>query len=210
MNCAQARFLLYAYLDREISTSEAEALSRHLAECPSCEARSRSARGVVRILRSRVERSPAPLRLRERLHQGEVYPARFRYPIAATAAVVLFLLVPLVADVASPVAGPAGGAPVALASLTAARPALALQALPVIRNMSGTLVCLDCEAREEAGLCPLPHAHHEAALCADNGEVWRLMPSDPSFTQRSAGQTLTVEGVAFPQSGFLRASRVGY
>ncbi|MFN2632993.1 MAG: hypothetical protein ABR610_06205, partial [Thermoanaerobaculia bacterium] len=80
----------------------------------------------------------------------------------------------------------------------------------VSRQMTGTLVCLDCESRVEAGLCPLPQAHHEAAFCAENGEVWRLMSRDPAMTSKSAGQTLTVEGVGFPQSGFLRASRVGY
>jgi anti-sigma factor (TIGR02949 family) len=219
MNCAQARFLLYAYMDREISASEAEALARHVAECPPCEARSRSARGLVQVLRSRVERSPAPIRLRARLHQGEVTPDRFRYPLAATAAVLLFLLVPLVADVSEP----RETSPVALASLgasgvvdggglasVAAVTRAAAETAPVTRHMSGTLVCLDCESRSEAGLCPLPHAHHEPAFCADNGEVWRLMSRDPSFTQKAAGQTLTVEGVAFPRSGFLRASRVGY
>jgi len=212
MNCAQARFLLYAYTDREISPAEAEALSRHLSDCPPCEARSRSARGLVRVLKSRVERSPAPVRLRERLHGGEVYPARFRYPLAATAAVVLFLLVPLVADVA----GPREASHVALAGmagvgvLSGGSAAVPVSDVLPTRHMSGTLVCLDCEARSEAGLCPLPHAHHEPAFCADNGEVWRLMSRDPSFTQKAAGQSLTVEGVTFPRSGFLRASRVGY
>src|SRR5476651_1940039 len=99
MNCAQARFFLYAYLERDISPTEADSLSRHLAECHPCDARARSARGLAWVLRSRVERSPAPIRLRERLHHGEVLPARFRYPLLATAAVVLFLIVPLVADV---------------------------------------------------------------------------------------------------------------
>lgn len=211
MNCAQARFLLYAYLEREISSIEADALARHLASCPPCEARSRSARDLRRVLQSRVGRSPAPNRLRERLHHGSVSPARFRYPLAATAAVVLFLLVPLVADVAGP-RGSGSVAPAALAGMAGVLTGAAPAAGPalVTRHMTGTLVCLDCESRAEAGLCPLPHAHHEPAFCADNGEVWRLMSRDPSFTQKAAGQTLTVEGVTFPQSGFLRASRVGY
>ncbi len=33
MNCSQARFLLYAYLDRELPRQDAEALQRHLAIC---------------------------------------------------------------------------------------------------------------------------------------------------------------------------------
>ena len=76
--------------------------------------------------------------------------------------------------------------------------------------LTGTLVCLNCETRHEAGLCPLPESHHEPGFCADNGEVWRLMFRDPSIAQASVGQTVTVEGVGFPRSGFLRASRVGY
>jgi len=62
----------------------------------------------------------------------------------------------------------------------------------------------------EVGLPPSPVPRHEPAFCAANGEVWRLMFRDPSNTEASAGQTITVEGVGFPQSGFLRASWVGY
>ena len=217
MNCAQARFLLYAHLERDISKAEADALSRHLAECGPCEARARSARGLAQVLRCRMERSPAPNRLRQRLHQGDVRPKRFEYPLLATAAVVLFLLIPLVADVSGrrlrteePNASGLSSETVMLASLSGPRGAGLNGPSLVSRRMTGTLVCLDCESRLEAGLCPLPDAHHEAAFCADNGEVWRLMSRDPAFTQKSAGQTLTVEGVGFPQSGFLRASRVGY
>ena len=36
------------------------------------------------------------------------------------------------------------------------------------------------------------------------------MTTDRDFANASVGQTVTVEGVAFPESGFLRASRVGY
>lgn len=211
MNCAQVRFFLYAYLDRDISSFEADSVSRHLVECAPCRERGRCARGLAQVLRSRIERSPAPTRLRLRLRQGDV--PRFRYPLLATAAVLLVLLVPLVAD---DVPGPAsnGLKLAAGASLTRSSGSLPglLHPSPTLvsRRMSGTLVCLDCDARTEAGLCPLPHARHEAAFCADNGEVWRLMSRDPGFSQGSAGQTLTVEGVGFPRSGFLRASRVGY
>jgi hypothetical protein len=215
MNCAQVRFFLYAYLDRDISSFEADAVSRHLVACAPCRERGRCARGLAQVLRSRIARSPAPTRLRQRLRQGDV--PRFRYPLLATAAVLLVLLVPLVAD---DVSGPpsnglnlAAGA--SLPRLSGSFPGPGpgpVQPSPTLvsRLMSGTLVCLDCDARTEAGLCPLPHARHEAAFCADNGEVWRLMSRDPGFSQSSAGQTLTLEGVGFPRSGFLRASRVGY
>ena len=51
---------------------------------------------------------------------------------------------------------------------------------------------------------------HELGFCADDGETFRVMTSDANFATASVGQAVTVEGVAFPESGFLRASRVGY
>ncbi|MGH9317926.1 MAG: anti-sigma factor family protein [Thermoanaerobaculia bacterium] len=205
MNCCQARFLLYAYLDRGMSVCEAETLSRHLAECRACEARGRSARGLARLLHSCIERAPAPPRLVLRLRQGLVPAAPPRSTVYATAAAVLVMILPLVASVA-------GRPAEAVASVSQKR--LAIEAPPkpklVSRRLTGTLICLDCEARIEAGLPPLSASKHEPAFCAANGEVWRLMFRDPSAAEASAGQTVTVEGVGFPESGFLRASWVGY
>jgi anti-sigma factor (TIGR02949 family) len=207
MNCAQARFLLYAYLDREMSSQEAVALARHLADCPPCKARSRAARGLAHLLRSGIDRTPAPTRLRVRLQQGPPPTAR-QVPLFGFAAVILLLIVPLAADQQLR-PGPASGSFVAASAISPVHPSSSLAL--VSRKMTGTLVCLTCEARIEAGLCPLPEQHHQPGLCADNGEVWRLMSRDSSsFAQTSAGQTVTVEGIAFPQSGFLWASRVGY
>lgn len=204
MDCAKARFLLYAYLDRELSSGEAEALSRHLADCSRCQTRAQAARGLARVLRSRVDRATVPNRLRLRLQQLGEPAVRPRYPAFAMAAAILLMILPLVTDESL-----RGGHGVARAGLGPA--GTASKASPLVsRRLTGTLVCLHCEARHEAGLCPLPEARHEPALCADDGEVWRLMARDSSFGSVSAGQTVTVEGIAFPQSGFLRASRVGY
>jgi len=204
MDCAKARFLLYAYLDRELSSGEAEALSRHLADCSRCQTRAQAARGLARVLRSRMDRATVPNRLRLRLQQLGEPAVRPRYPAFAMAAAILLMILPLVTDESL-----RGGHGLARAGLGPAGPASKASPL-VSRRLTGTLVCLHCEARHEAGLCPLPEARHEPALCADDGEVWRLMARDPSFGSVSSGQTVTVEGIAFPQSGFLRASRVGY
>jgi anti-sigma factor (TIGR02949 family) len=204
MDCAKARFLLYAYLDRELSSGEAEALSRHLADCSRCQTRAQAARGLARVLRSRVDRATVPNRLRLRLQQLGEPAVRPRYPAFAMAAAILLMILPLVRDESL-----RGGHGVARAGLGPAGPASKASPL-VSRQVTGTLVCLHCEARHEAGLCPLPETRHEPAVCADDGEVWRLMARDSSFGSVSAGQTVTVEGIAFPQSGFLRASRVGY
>jgi len=203
MDCTRARFLVYAYMDRDLPRNEGESLQRHLASCPSCAVRSRSARNVVELLQSRLDRAPAPIGLREKLNSG-VYalPPKPRYAPLGLAASILLLLLPLVADQASPRS----------AALSLAGPvAVAVPPIvPVSRQMTGTFVCLQCEARHGGGVCPLDERVHELGFCADNGETFRMMTSDSALAQASVGQAVTVEGVAFPESGFLRASRVGY
>jgi hypothetical protein len=54
------------------------------------------------------------------------------------------------------------------------------------------------------------HAH-VPGFCADNGEIWRLMTrNEPGLGDAELGRSATLEGTAFPQSGYLRANRVGY
>ncbi|MBC8646547.1 MAG: zf-HC2 domain-containing protein [Thermoanaerobaculia bacterium] len=210
MNCARARFLLYAYFDRELSSAESEALTRHLAGCPPCGTRADSARGLARLLRSRLDRSPAPVRLRERLHRGMHPPVvRTRYPAFVAAAGLALLILPLSSDVRPRIGNPPG---LSAASLLPAASIAAVAGRPlsyVSKRVSGTFVCILCETRTETGLCTPPEPRHEPAFCAENGEIWRLMTVSSELAQ-DAGRTATVEGIAFPQSGFLRANRVGY
>lgn len=200
MDCTRARFLVYAYLDRELPRLEGEALARHLATCPSCAARGRSAKSLVKLLRSRLDYAHAPIGLRERLHTGPLPPpTRSRYVPLGLAASILLLILPLVADQPSPRSAVMSlAAPVAVAG--------APGVVPVSRQMTGTWVCLQCEAKNGRR----PEEIHELGFCADNGETWRIMTTDAALTAAAVGQTVTVEGVTFPESGFLRASRVGY
>ncbi len=135
---------------------------------------------------------------------------RPRFPALAVAAVLLVIILPVVAD--GPGARPTLAPAIALSSAVpdSPLPASSTRADSQRVLLTGTLVCLQCETRHEAGLCPLPESHHDPGFCADNGEVWRLMFRDPAIAQASVGQTVTIEGVGFPRSGFLRASRVGY
>jgi anti-sigma factor (TIGR02949 family) len=207
MNCPQARFLLYAYMDRELTRCDAEALSRHLGVCAPCATRAESARGLARVLRSHLDRAPAPAGLRSRLHSSLTsnQPMRPRVSSYLFAAAVVLMIVPLVAYTPSP----------RTASASAASPASALasETTPfslVSKRMTGTFVCVQCEGRQESGLCPIPESSHVPGFCADNGEIWRLMTRDPGFSDAPLGRTATLEGTAFPESGFLRANRVGY
>jgi anti-sigma factor (TIGR02949 family) len=204
MDCTKARFLVYAYLDRDMPRLDAEALHRHLAACPPCAARGRSARAVIQLLHSRLDYARAPIGLRERLHAGPTMPqAKHRYAPLGLVASILLLILPLVADQPGPrTAAMAVAGPVALTAPAGV--------VPVSRQMTGTFVCLQCEGRHGRGSCPLDETVHELGFCADNGETWRIMSADAALTAASVGQTVTVEGVTFPQSGFLRASRVGY
>jgi hypothetical protein len=205
MNCAKARFLLYAYLDRELPGAEEAALDHHVAFCAPCATRARSARCLSGILHHwRLRRDHAPLALLERLRSGRLEPRmRMRYAPLGLAASILLLILPLVADQAVPRGGVFSMVtPVALTSPRVI--------VPVARQMSGTFVCLQCEGRHEKETCPLTEPVHELGFCADDGETFRVMTTDAAFASASVGREVTVEGVAFPESGFLRASRVGY
>jgi hypothetical protein len=204
MNCPQARFLLYAHFDRELTKSDAEALSRHLALCAPCRTRAESARCLSRLLHSRTGRALAPNRLRSRLQMLPYEPARPRTTSYFVAAAMTLLIVPLVAD------GPAprhdAGASNHFSEVATVATPLAF----VSKRMTGTFVCVQCEGRAENGLAPVAERVHVPGFCADNGEIWRLMTRDPHFSDADFGRSATLEGTAFPQSGFLRANRVGY
>jgi hypothetical protein len=203
MNCAKARFLVYAYMDRELPPSERGSIERHLAFCAPCAARARSARGLSGLLRNRPGYDRAPMSLRTRLYDGRFEPrVRWRYAPLGLAASILILILPLVADSPGPHA--------ALSLVTPMAVTAGGGVIPVSRQMTGTFVCLQCEGRHEKDACPRTEPVHELGFCADNGETFRVMTTDATFATASVGQAVTVEGVAFPGSGFLRASRVGY
>lgn len=205
MNCARARFLIYTTAAPEPYGWDRAALDRHLAFCAPCAARARSARALSGLLRSRMRYDRAPGRLLDRLAQGRYEPRfRPRYAPIFIAASILLMILPLVADSAVPRgAVMAMGAPVAVAGGRAI--------VPVSRKMTGIFVCLQCEASHDGQSCPANDpVVHELGFCADDGETFRVMTTDSSFASASVGQAVTVEGVAFPESGFLRASRVGY
>jgi hypothetical protein len=136
-------------------------------------------------------------------------PARPRTTSYFLAAAMTLLIVPLVAD------GPAprrdAGEPDHFSE--ASHREGANEETPVAfvsKRVSGTFVCVRCEGRAEAGFSPVGERVHVPGFCAENGEIWRLMTRDPHFGDSDLGRSATLEGTAFPQSGFLRANRVGY
>lgn len=205
MNCPRARFLIYTTTAPEPSGWDQAALERHLAFCAPCACRARSARALSGLLRTRLRYDRAPGRLLDRLSQGHYQPRlKPRYAPIAVAASILLMILPLVADQAVPRGAVMSmGAPVAAVT--------GRGVVPVSRKMTGTFVCLQCEGGHDGASCPANDpVVHELGFCADNGETFRIMTTDSAFASASVGQAVTVEGVAFPESGFLRASRVGY
>ncbi|HTY40386.1 MAG TPA: hypothetical protein VMH79_00800 [Thermoanaerobaculia bacterium] len=206
MNCARARFLLYTTVDPDLAGPDEAALDRHVAFCAPCAARARSARALSGLLRTRLRYDRAPGKLLQRLADGRYEPRlRIRYAPIGIAASILLMILPLVADQAVPRGAILSmAAPVAVAGAPRG-------VLPVSRRMTGTFVCLQCEGNHDKDSCPLREpVVHELGFCADNGETFRVMTTNTAFAEESVGQAVTVEGVAFPESGFLRASRVGY
>ena len=209
MNCVEARFLIYAYFDREMAPTEEASLDSHLSACESCALRARSAQELARVLHSglRLHREQAPDRLRLRVYNGTHSASPSRAALFGLAAAVVLLIVPIVAD-----GNPARRGESGAALQPAAAPPVAL----VSRKMTGTIVCLHCESLRERGLSQENEPRSatgpllEPAFCTQEGEVWRLFPTPSGYSRASLGQTMTVEGVAFPESGFLRASRAGY
>jgi hypothetical protein len=161
-------------------------------------------------LRSRLDRAAAPERLRSKLQGVPYFPQPMRprassyYVFAATLAL---LVVPLVTDDRAASIRPAAQATPLLNVVAAGEAPLAL----VSKRMTGTFVCVQCEMRQEAGYPAVAGHTHIPGFCADNGEIWRLMTrAEPGFDDPELGRAATLEGTAFPQSGYLRANRVGY
>jgi len=67
MNCAEARTLLDAYMDGELSIEGGLELERHLKECPSCQAELASRRALGAGLREKLDYHRAPLSLHRAL-----------------------------------------------------------------------------------------------------------------------------------------------
>ncbi len=67
MNCAEARTLLDAYMDGELSIERSLELERHLKECPSCQAELASRRALGTGLREKLDYHRAPLSLHRAL-----------------------------------------------------------------------------------------------------------------------------------------------
>ena len=102
MNCTRARFLVYAYFDREIPRPEGEALERtsgFAGRAPPGTGRPAASASCF----GRGSTTPAaPIGLRERLNASVTARIRPRYAPLGIAASILLLILPLVADQSGP------------------------------------------------------------------------------------------------------------
>lgn len=63
MNCYNARVLMSAAIDSELSLTEEEELMAHIASCPDCQAEFQDARNTKNIIKARIVRVQAPKNL---------------------------------------------------------------------------------------------------------------------------------------------------
>ncbi len=74
LDCVQTAARLHLYIDRELSTDEAEVVQRHLAACPKCKCRFRFDMSLKKLIHERCTIVHAPMYLHEavmRLARGE-------------------------------------------------------------------------------------------------------------------------------------------
>lgn len=67
MNCREARQMIPARVDRELSPREAEMLDLHLRSCEGCAALARKEEGFLAALREQLPRDPMPTELKARI-----------------------------------------------------------------------------------------------------------------------------------------------
>ena len=69
IDCRSAVDRLYGYLDRELTSSEYEAIQAHLDRCPPCAEFFRFEKGVLRLVGDTCRKTACPESLRARVEE---------------------------------------------------------------------------------------------------------------------------------------------
>jgi mycothiol system anti-sigma-R factor len=195
MNCKSFRDQIFPFQADELSGQEREACQRHLDTCEACAERLRVEQSLLRALRAKLPRTPAPPGLRTRIRAAlrEQAAPGVRMPwyrtggFAATAAAVLLvvLLVP---------------------SLVVDRPARG-DGRGVAVQETVTVVDLDCDRAgydlDSQRGCT--HPHHVNALKRADGSYWSISSEEEDFRyllldRDVRGRQLEVKGRLYPET----------
>jgi hypothetical protein len=203
MNCKSFRDQIFLFQADELSGEDREACQQHLDDCEACATRLRAEDSLLRAVKAKLPRAPAPPGLETRVRAAlreqaaaEVRPPWYRAPwFAATAAAVLLVavLVPsLVGD--PPTGGDGTGVPV---------------------RQAVTVVDLDCDQAgyDLATQRGCAHPHHINALKLDNGSYWAISSEEADFRyllldREVRGRHLVVQGRLYPASHTVRLTAV--
>jgi hypothetical protein len=195
MNCNNFKDQIFLFQTDELSRQDREACQRHLDDCKPCAARLRLEGSLLRTLKAKLPRTPAPPGLETRVRAAlreQVAPAArlpwYRAPwFAATAAAVVLVAVLVPSLVVAP--PPGGDGP----------------GVPVHEEV--TVVDLDCD---QAGYglnaqrgCT--HPHHINALKRADGSYWSISAEEADFRyllldRDVRGQQLVVQGRLYPDN----------
>ncbi|HXV76191.1 MAG TPA: zf-HC2 domain-containing protein [Candidatus Polarisedimenticolaceae bacterium] len=201
MNCQHFRDRLFLFQDDELPEPERDECQGHLDGCPACAEILAGEEIGLRVLKSKLERTPAPPGLDTRIRlalRAEGAGGRrrvwFRTPsfaAVAAATLLLALVVPTLIDERSPV--PAG-----------------LHVHELV-----TVVDLDCDraGRSLALQRRCSHPLHVNALKRADGTYWAVSPQQSEFRylwlgREARGRSLVVEGRLFPETETIRLDAV--
>jgi mycothiol system anti-sigma-R factor len=203
MNCKSFRDQIFLFQADELSGDDREACQRHLDTCEACAERLRVEDSMLRVVKAKLPRTPAPPGLETRIRAAlreqalpEVRLPWYRTPwFAATAAAVLLVavLVPsLVVDL--PPEGDGSGI--------------------LVREVV-TVVDLDCDqaGHSLADQRGCAHPHHINALKLADGSYWAIGSEEADFRyllldRDVRGQQLVVQGRLYPDSHTVRLTAV--
>jgi hypothetical protein len=203
MNCNSFRDQIFLFQADELGREDREACQDHLDACEPCAAWLRAEESMLRALKAKLPRTPAPpgleTRVRAALREQASPQARvpwFRAPwFAATAAAVMLMavLVPsLLVD--SPADGGDSGVPV---------------------HEQVTVVDLDCDqagySLDDQRGCA--HPHHINALKRADGSYWSISGEEAEFRyllldRDVRGRQVVVRGRLYPENHTVRLTAV--
>lgn len=202
MNCNSFKDQIFLFQADELSREDHEACQRHLDTCEACAGRLRAEESLLRVLKAKLPRTPAPpgleTRIRAALREQAAPVARVPWYraswFAATAAAVLLMAALVPSLVISPPEGDTPGLPI---------------------HEEVMVVDLDCD-QAGYGLAAqrgCTHPYHINALKRADGSYWSISAEEADFRyllldRDVRGRQLMVRGRLYPDNHTVRLTAV--
>ena len=196
MNCKSFRDQIFLFQADELSGQEREVCQRHLDTCEACAQRLRVEESLLRALKAKLPRTPAPPGLQTRIRASlrEQAASEVRVPwyrtgwFAATATAVLLVAAMIVPSLVVELPPGTGGVGVAVQEAV-------------------MVVDLDCDQAgyDLASQRGCTHPHHINALKRADGSYWSISSEEKDFRyllldRDVRGEQLVVQGRLYPET----------